>query len=242
MIRKCLTLLGDSLQGNRYSFIGAQSGQEGLALARQVKPHAITLDIMMPHMDGWSVLQILKNDPELRAIPVFIISIMENKALGFSLGATDYIVKPFDRKDLLSKLKTCMKSSPSKVLIVDDEPGMTRLLSDALKQEGYRVATSPLTAARRSDTRQKKAGHSFPGFDDAEMQRLRRSRNHPEKSQAAENVRVFVMTAKHLTPQETHYLEQRVEMIVQKGSRNFREILKLLKVKLSMPFKEAVVP
>ena len=84
-----LTLLADSLKGTGYSFLGAQSGQEGLALARQIRPHAITLDIMMPHMDGWSVLQILKNDPALRAIPVFIVSIMENKALGFSLGVTD---------------------------------------------------------------------------------------------------------------------------------------------------------
>ena len=105
-----LALLSDSLQGTGYKFVGAQSGQEGLALARQIRPHAITLDIMMPHMDGWSVLQLLKNDPMLKSIPVFIISITENKALGFSLGVTDYIVKPFNRKDLLTKLEETLNA------------------------------------------------------------------------------------------------------------------------------------
>jgi signal transduction histidine kinase len=101
-----LALLSDCMQGTGFKFVGVQSGQEGLALARKIRPHAITLDIMMPHMDGWSVLQILKNDPDLSSIPVFIVSIMENKALGFSLGVTDYILKPFDRKDLLSRLRS----------------------------------------------------------------------------------------------------------------------------------------
>src|SRR5262249_289741 len=116
--------------------------QEGLALARQTRPHAITLDIMMPHMDGWSVLQLLKNDPELRSIPVFIVSIMENKALGFSLGVTDYIVKPFERNDLLRKLKACEKGTARNALVVDDDRTMTRPLEDALKQEGYNVQTA----------------------------------------------------------------------------------------------------
>ena len=70
-------------------------------MARKLKPFVITLDILMPRRDGWSVLQELKKDPELRAIPVFILSIMENRALGFSLGVSDYIVKPFDRQELL---------------------------------------------------------------------------------------------------------------------------------------------
>ncbi len=227
-----LTLLGDSLKGTEYAFMGAQSGQEGLALAHQIRPHAITLDIMMPHMDGWSVLQILKNDSELRSIPVFIVSIMENKALGFSLGVTDYIVKPFDRKELLNKLKTCDKSSPHEALVVDDDPSMTKLLSEALKQEGYTVhiATDGRTAL--AQLTQNKPDILFldlmmpdmSGFDVLEA---------IEKDPKHQGLRVFVMTASHLTPQETHYLEQRVEMIVQKGSRSLTEILELLKEKFS---------
>ncbi|MBI5238850.1 MAG: response regulator, partial [Elusimicrobia bacterium] len=100
-----LRLLRDSLSGTEYDFCGAVSAEEGLALARQLKPFVITLDILMPRRDGWSVLQALKSDPELRAIPVFILSILENRALGFSLGVSDYIVKPFDRQTLLEKLR-----------------------------------------------------------------------------------------------------------------------------------------
>ncbi len=227
-----LTLLADSLQGTGYSFLGAQSGHEGLAMARQVRPHAITLDIMMPHMDGWSVLQVLKNDPELRSIPVFIVSIMENKALGFSLGVTDYIVKPFDRKDLLSKLNACEKGAPKKVLVVDDDSSMTSLLAAALKQEGYDVEIAEDGAAALTELTLNKPDILFldlmmpgtSGFDVLEA---------IDKNPQLRGLRVFVMTAKHLTPQETHYLEQRVEMIVQKGSRDLHEILSLLKDKLN---------
>jgi signal transduction histidine kinase len=109
-----LTLMSDTLQGTAYKSVGAQTGQEGLALAHQIRPHAITLDIMMPHMDGWSVLQILKSDPVLRDIPVFIVSFTENKALGFSLGVTDYLVKPLDRKEFIVKLDECEKAAFTK--------------------------------------------------------------------------------------------------------------------------------
>ncbi|TPW18977.1 MAG: multi-sensor hybrid histidine kinase, partial [Elusimicrobia bacterium] len=100
-----LRLLRDSLTGTGFSLIGASSGEEGLALARKLKPLVITLDIMMPHRDGWSVLKALKDDPELRSIPVIIVSIMENRALGYALGVADYIVKPLDRRSFLDKLE-----------------------------------------------------------------------------------------------------------------------------------------
>ncbi len=227
-----LTLLADSLKGTGYAFLGAQSGQEGLVLARQAHPHVITLDIMMPHMDGWSVLQILKSDPDLRSIPVFIVSITENKALGYSLGVTDYIVKPFDRKELLSKLKACENGAPNKVLVVDDDPAMTRLLEEALKQEGYVVEVAHDGRQALEHLRRAKPDILFldlmmpqcSGFEVLEE---------IDKDPRLRGLRVFVMTAKHLTPQETHYLEQRVEMIVQKGSRGLPEILAVLKEKLS---------
>jgi len=227
-----LALLGDSLKGSGYSFLGAQSGQEGLALARQMKPYAITLDIMMPHMDGWSVLQTLKSDPELKNIPVIIVSITENKALGFSLGVTDYIVKPFDRQELLSKLKVCEKGAPNKVLVVDDDSSMTRLLKFALKQEGYAVSIAVNGRAAIEELAKDKPDILFldlmmpecSGFDVLEA---------IDKDPKLQGARVFVMTAKNLTPQETLYLEERVEMIVQKGSRSLEEILSMLKDKLN---------
>ncbi|MBI3566090.1 MAG: response regulator, partial [Elusimicrobia bacterium] len=100
-----LRLLADCLEHSGFRFVGAQSGEEGIALAKRLGPRAITLDVMMPHCDGWTVLQSLQKDAELRAIPVVILSIVENKGLGFSLGATDYIVKPFRKQDLVARLK-----------------------------------------------------------------------------------------------------------------------------------------
>ena len=100
-----LRLLENSLSRSGYRFVGAINGQDGIALARRLKPFAVTLDVMMPHCDGWSVLQSFQKDAELSAIPVIILSIVENKGLGFSLGATDYIVKPFQKRDLLEKLR-----------------------------------------------------------------------------------------------------------------------------------------
>ena len=99
-----LRLLKDSLQESEYKFVPALTGDEGIALAKQYHPFAITLDILMPHRDGWSVMQTLKSDPQTWSIPVIIASIMENKTLGFSLGVSDYLVKPFDRKVLLDRL------------------------------------------------------------------------------------------------------------------------------------------
>jgi signal transduction histidine kinase len=233
-----LTLLSDSLQGAGYKCVGTQSGQEGLALARQLKPHAITLDIMMPHMDGWSVLRLLKNDPKLCHIPVFIVSIIENKALGFSLGVTDYIVKPFDRKDLLEKLSGLGKAAPHKVLVVDDDPVISQLFEGAIKQAGYAVEVALDGKEALEKMAKDKPDILFldlmmpqmSGFDVLEA---------IEKNPALKGVRVFVMTAKHLTPQETDYLEERVEMIVQKGARTLEEVFSILKEKLNVIREDA---
>ena len=108
-----LNLLRDSLDGSGFGFVGALTGEEGIALARRIKPMAITLDVMMPRRDGWAVLQILKNDPELRSIPVIMVSLMDNKSLGFALGVTAYVVKPFNRAQILEKLKAIAGGLPS---------------------------------------------------------------------------------------------------------------------------------
>ena len=232
-----LKLLADSIHGSDYSFVGAQTGQEGVALARQLLPHVITLDIMMPHLDGWSVLQILKNDPALQSIPVVIISIMENKALGYSLGATDYIVKPFNRKDLLAKLGRCHRPSPSNVLVVDDDEAIASLLRDALNLQGFNVET----ASSKPDVIRKLQAKPDVLFLDLMMPQIDGFEvlEHIRKDESLKNMRVFVMTAAHLTPEQTHFLEGRVEMIVQKGTRSSDEILTLLRQKLGSVKEEA---
>ena len=92
------------LTGYNYQVIGATTGAEALRLARETRPAVVTLDIMMPHQDGWEVLQSLKNDPATQHIPVIICSVLEDPELAHSLGAVAYLRKPVTQADLLSAL------------------------------------------------------------------------------------------------------------------------------------------
>ena len=79
-----------------YQVLHAMGGREGLKVAKAARPDVITLDIIMPDLDGWSVLKALKDDPELREIPVVLVTIMADRDMGFALGAADFVTKPFD--------------------------------------------------------------------------------------------------------------------------------------------------
>jgi len=118
----------------------ASSGDEGLRLAREVHPMAIILDVMMPGMDGWAVLSTLKSEPELRDIPVVMLTIVDDKNLGYTLGASDYMIKPVDRErltEILAKFRDI--SSPRSALVVDDEEADRKMLTQILERERWSV-------------------------------------------------------------------------------------------------------
>src|SRR5262249_45936711 len=101
----------------------AASGPAGLALARTLRPAAIPLDVMMPGMDGWAVLAALKADPLLAPIPVVMVTILDDKDMGFALGAVEYLTKPVDRARLLDVVaRFRLGASPDPILVVDDDP------------------------------------------------------------------------------------------------------------------------
>jgi CheY-like chemotaxis protein len=103
----------------------------------KIKPYAITLDLMMPNKDGWSVLTELKSDPATRDCPVIICSILEQADKGFSLGAADYLVKPILEEDLVHALDRLNKNgSIHEVLVIDDDPNDLRLIEKILNQHG----------------------------------------------------------------------------------------------------------
>jgi CheY-like chemotaxis protein len=89
-----------------YRVLAAASGEEGLRLAKQVHPDAITLDVIMPGLSGWSVLSALKSDPDLADTPVILLTITDDKNTGYALGASEYLTKPIQRDRLLAVLKT----------------------------------------------------------------------------------------------------------------------------------------
>jgi signal transduction histidine kinase/ActR/RegA family two-component response regulator len=98
-------LLRRTLAGDGFAVAEATTGAEGLRLARELRPAVISLDVMMPDMDGWAVLRQLKADPELAQIPVVMVSILPEKGLGFALGASEYLTKPLDRNVLLQLVR-----------------------------------------------------------------------------------------------------------------------------------------
>ncbi|OGT03646.1 MAG: hypothetical protein A2Z65_07230 [Gallionellales bacterium RIFCSPLOWO2_02_58_13] len=127
-----------------YQTLIAQSGSQALELAAQCRPMAITLDLLLPDMDGWQVLTELKAIPRTRDIPVVIVSVLERQALGFRLGAADYLVKPVERAELLHALRRCIpregeNGAHRKVMVVHTDQDELKLLAMMLAQEEYEV-------------------------------------------------------------------------------------------------------
>ena len=129
--------------GEDYRVIGLFSSENAVEKAKEIRPMAITLDIMMPRKDGWQVLRELKNDPETQDIPVIVLSIVDDQRLGFSLGAAEYIMKPVEKGVLLRKLKTLERTEKIKrVLVVDNDPDTVRLIGNVLEEAEYQVTTA----------------------------------------------------------------------------------------------------
>ncbi len=131
-------LLGHHLEGSGYQAIIAHQGQTALALARQMHPDLITLDIRLPDMDGFELLQSLKEDASTTDIPVVIVSILQDKQKGLRLGAVDYLTKPIDEGRLLHVVDQILESKGS-ILVVDDDRDTIALLQQVLQERGFTV-------------------------------------------------------------------------------------------------------
>jgi signal transduction histidine kinase/CheY-like chemotaxis protein len=137
-------LLRESLAPAGWHVRAAGDGPEGLVAARERRPDAIVLDVLLPGMDGWDVLRALKADQDLRDVPVLMLTVVDEREVGLALGAADYLVKPVDRAELLERLArftftTKVREREVRVLVVDDDPRAVEMLSDGLEQEGFVV-------------------------------------------------------------------------------------------------------
>jgi CheY-like chemotaxis protein/nitrogen-specific signal transduction histidine kinase len=143
-----IALLRESLAPAHFRVVGARSGDHGMELARKLHPLAITLDIMMPEKDGWQVLREIRADPALSRIPVIVMSIVSESSLAFSLGVTDYLVKPVERHVLIDVLERLRgHQSMRRALVVDDDEDACTVLRDLLRSLGFTVRV----ASRREE-------------------------------------------------------------------------------------------
>ena len=219
-------LMTRHLKRDGYTVVAASSGQEGLRLAREIRPVAITLDVMMPGMDGWAVLRELKTDPELKDIPVIMMTMVEDKTLGYALGASDYLTKPVDRGHLLGVLNkhrdACQSGS---VLVVDDDPINRELVCDLLKKAGVtvceakngRVAIEMVEINRPCMILLDLMMPEMDGFEFVDEMRMRPELGH---------VPIIVLTAKDLTGEDMRRLDGGVRNILQKGAYSRDELMR----------------
>ncbi|MBC8107939.1 MAG: response regulator [Anaerolineae bacterium] len=218
-------LLRRYLEADGFRVVTTTSGAEGLALARTIDPVAITLDVMMPETDGWAILSGLKADEALRDIPVIMLSIVDDKSMGFALGAAAFMTKPIDRVELLRVLNKYRDSHAKTILIVEDDSASADLIGRTLVEDGWdvrlaengRVALELLAQREPALILLDLMMPLMDGFEfAAELRRHAPWREIP----------VIVLTSKELTDEDRRRLNGDVQKIVQKDGMSREQILR----------------
>jgi GAF domain-containing protein/DNA-binding response OmpR family regulator/anti-sigma regulatory factor (Ser/Thr protein kinase) len=226
------------LERSGFAVATARDGQEGLRLVRELRPAAVTLDVMMPDLDGWTVLAAIKGDPALSSIPVVLMSIIDQKNRGYALGAADYLVKPVDRTKLVETLTAICGSTAGRALLVDDDQVVRHGVRQALEPLGWQVteaengqlAVDALDAARPDVII---LDLMMPKMDGFEFLDELRSQPHWR------DLPVVVITAKDLTDADRDRLNGGVERIIQKSDRD--EMLRQLSREIGNCIKRQAV-
>jgi signal transduction histidine kinase/DNA-binding response OmpR family regulator len=216
----------------------ARDGIEALEKARRLTPAAITLDVMLPELDGWEVLAELKQDQRTRDIPVVVVSVTNQQSNGRALGAADYFVKPVNRDALIARLSRyaftgTVKQREVKVLVVDDDPEARELVAKILEPLGFTVIRAAngeegVELARQTAPDLVILDLVMPGISGFEVVRILKADLYTRA------IPVLVVTAKDITPKDKKALSGDVEMVLSKGS--------LASIDLSAWLEEALGP
>jgi CheY-like chemotaxis protein len=217
------------LQPKGFQVIGLNDPSKAKERVKQLKPFAITLDIMMPGYDGWQVLTDLKSTTETRDIPVVICSIVEDEEKGFSLGAADYLVKPILEEDLLGALDRLNgDGSIREVLVIDDDPNDLRLLGKMISEQGKYKALLAEGGPAGWNIIASKAPHAIvldlfmPEMDGFTiLEQLR-------KDKKLMNVPVIVITGADLTNEQQKQLDDLGKRLLQKSSLKENELIETI--------------
>lgn len=229
-------LVERQLSSAGFTSIKATSGETGLELARQLLPDVITLDVMMPGLDGWQVLQKIKSDPITASIPVVMMSVLDQHLLAESLGATGWLHKPLHRpelKRLLAAIQSASGKDTPRLLVVEDEPANAEWLRKLLERRGWLVVHAANGHEALTEIAQVRPSLilldlMMPGMDG--LQFLDRLRRNP----SASSIPVIVLTAKDLSDQDRVSLQGKVADVVSKGSISAAALLEQINAILSI--------
>jgi CheY-like chemotaxis protein/nitrogen-specific signal transduction histidine kinase len=235
------SLLTKTLTKEGYRVVSARNGIEALAFVREHRPQAITLDVLMPQMDGWGVLKELKADAHLRDIPVIMVTVLNERGMAIPLGAADFLTKPVDRQRLTSILREhCAIPSSASILVVEDELATREMLCRSLMSMGYTahaavngrsalnwLGSHPVPSLILLDL-------LMPELDGFEfLQELR-------KQPAFVDIPVIVVTAKDLTAEDYRILSGQTERIIAKEQAYLNELTVAVRARLAQhPTREA---
>ena len=234
------------LRQEGYEVLGAASGPEGLRIASEIHPAAIVLDVMMPGMDGWSVLKTLREDEALADTPVVMLSMADESELGLALGADAYLSKPLDRTELSRALQPFhVEPTQRRVLVVEDEHATRELVARTLTRDGWRVELAEngeqaleVMAERPPDLML--VDLMMPVMNGFEL--LTRVR----ADERFADLPVIVLTAKDLTPDEGAHLKGMVQRTMQKGASSGqdlrREVRRLVRSTVAQEHRKRVTP
>jgi signal transduction histidine kinase/DNA-binding response OmpR family regulator len=216
-----IDLLSLYLKEADFNVVVARDGEAGLALARSLRPAAITLDMLLPRVDGWDFLARAKADPAIADIPVVIVSILDERGKGIAMGAAEFLVKPVNRDDLFATLRqlTTTKNGgagSAKVLIIDDDPLAVELVEAILQPEGYTVLRATAGEAGVALARQELPSliildillPEVDGF--AVVERLR-------ADPATARIPIVILTAKTMSHEEKERLNGQISYLARKG-------------------------
>ncbi|MDE3057916.1 MAG: PAS domain S-box protein [Bacteroidota bacterium] len=204
------------------------SGDEGLSRARKLLPMAIILDVMMPHKDGWAVLQEIKSDSALKSIPVIMYTMVDEKNFGLAIGANEYLIKPVNKEKILQVLeKFKHRITREYILIVDDDPNLCDIVRRTIEKEGWAVRTAEngkvaLSLLERATPSVVFLDLMMPVMDGFEFLSILESRR------AWGHIPVVVVTSKDLSKEERRRLDGSVRKIIQKGDFTPEKLLKHL--------------
>jgi CheY-like chemotaxis protein len=209
-----------------FRVLAVDNGREGLRQAKHIQPDVITLDVMMPEVDGWATLNRLKNDNKTAHIPVVMLTMVQDQGIGYALGANEYLTKPLERAKLVNTLKKySSKPTNQPIMVVEDDEVTREMVVRMLEKEGWktiRAENGQAAVDRLGELRPELIllDLMMPIMDG--FQFITEVRKHEDWR----SIPIIVMTAKELTVEDRQQLNGYVRQILQKGNYSQEQLLR----------------